>query len=431
MNKLFFALAFAFVGSAVAQGQRAAAQPVTFVFLNTGAARSNASRFSQETLAKMQAEHVGNFATQFNLGNLIAAGPLGDNGFIRGTVILSMGSGAQVATCFKPDPFVQNGLLEVEPHPWQVDVMKFGTPKVPFEIVRHTICIVKKGKNWKPSSSPVNPGSLLGLIPALGELAASGELAVGGPFTDGGDKLGLLLFYSTNQALIQQQLGKDPAVADGRVQLEFHPQFLGKGTLRDPGVDISAPKLGQRRSLFDGSTFDGWEGDTQHTWRIEHGALVGGSLAQTVPHNDFLCTRNEFRNFDLRLKVKLTGSGFVNGGIQFRSQRLKDPAFEMTGYQADMGEGYWGSLYDESRRNRALAHGHAAVIQRLLKPDDWNEYVIRCEGPRIRLWFNGVLTVDYTETEKDIPLEGRIGLQIHGGGKAEAAYKEIAIEELP
>ncbi len=57
--------------------------------------------------------------------------------------------------------------------------------------------------------------------------------------------------------------------------------------------------------------------------------------------------------------------------------------------------------------------------------------MIRCEGSHIRLWLNGVLTVDYTEDEKEIPLEGLIALQIHGGGKAQASYKEISIQELP
>ena len=103
----------------------------------------------------------------------------------------------------------------------------------------------------------------------------------------------------------------------------------------------------------------------------------------------------------------------------------------MTGYQADMGEGYWGSLYDETRRNKVLAHTHAAIIQRILKPNDWNDYIIRCEDRHIRLWLNGVLTVDYVERDKEIPLSGLIGLQIHGGGKADASYWDITIEELP
>jgi hypothetical protein len=240
-----------------------------------------------------------------------------------------------------------------------------------------------------------------------------------------------LLFYPTNQLQIQTRLEREPAVAEGRVQLEFHPQFMGKGTLRDPQEDLSPPKSGPGVPLFDGTGFTGWEGNTQHTWRVENRALVGGSLAETVPHNDFLCTTREFRNFDLRLKVKLIGTGFVNGGIQFRSQRLQKPAFEMTGYQADMGEGYWGSLYDESRRNRTLAHTHAAILPHILKTNDWNDYIIRCEDAHIRLWLNGVQTVDYTEEDKAIPATGLIGLQIHGGGKAEASYKDITIEELP
>jgi hypothetical protein len=405
--------------------------PLTFIFLNTGPDRAKVKEMPQETVSQMQAAHVGNFGTQFNRGTLMAAGPLGDNGFIRGTVLLSVQTPEQVAQCFKPDPFVQNGILAVEAHPWLVDPMKFGTPKVPFQLARHTLCIVKKGDHWKAWPGELQKDALLHLLPSLKEQARSGELAISGLFVDNTDKLGLMYFYSTNQGQYQAQLEKELTVADGRVQLEFHPQFIGKGTLHAPGEDLAPPKPGKRSPLFDSRTFAGWEGDTNHTWRIDHGALVGGSLAQTVLHNDFLCATHEFKNFDLRLKVKLTGTGFVNGGIQFRSQRLKDPAYEMTGYQADMGEGYWASLYDESRRNRTLAHPYAVQLPHILKPNDWNDYVIRCEDNHIRLWFNGVLTVDYTEDDKSIPLSGLIGIQIHGGGKTEASYKDITVEELP
>lgn len=405
--------------------------PLTFIFLNTGPERAKIKEMTQESVSQMQAAHVGNFSTQFNRGTLMAAGPLGDNGFIRGTVLLAVQTPEQVADCFKPDPFVQNGILAVEAHPWLVDVMKFGAPKVPFQITRHTLCIVKKGSHWTSWPGELDENTLIRFLPSLKEQVGSGDLAVSGPFFDNTDKLGLLLFYSTNQAKLQAQLEKEPAVAGGRVQLEFHPQFMGKGTLRAPGEDSSPPASHKRVALFNGRTFAGWEGDTNKTWRIERDTLVGGSLTETVPHNAFLCATREFKNFDLRLKVKLTGTGFVNGGVQFRSQRVKDPAYEMTGYQADMGEGYWASLYDESRRNRTLAHLYAVQLPRIVKRDDWNDYIIRCEDNHIRLWFNGVLTVDYTEDDQSIPLSGLIGLQIHGGGKAEASYKDITIEELP
>ncbi|TAE32997.1 MAG: DUF1080 domain-containing protein [Cytophagales bacterium] len=184
------------------------------------------------------------------------------------------------------------------------------------------------------------------------------------------------------------------------------------------------------RSLFDGKTFAGWEGDTGTIWRVENGALVGGSLTTFVPHNYFLSTRQSYGNFVLRLKMKLEGTGFVNAGIQFRSQRAEKPDYEMIGYQADMGGNYWGCLYDESRRNKVLTGPDSTTIRRIVKPNDWNQYEIRCEGPRIRLYLNNTLTIDYTEPDAIIPRTGLIALQIHGGGKAQVQYKEIMLEEL-
>jgi hypothetical protein len=182
--------------------------------------------------------------------------------------------------------------------------------------------------------------------------------------------------------------------------------------------------------LFDGKSFKGWQGDTLKTWRIENGTIVGGSLVTEVPHNEFLSSANSYTNFVLRLKFKLTGTGFVNAGVQLRSQRASDPAYEMIGYQADLGEKYWGCLYDESRRNKVLACPDAQAVMKVLKPDGWNDYQIRCEGKRIRLWINGLQTVDYTEADNSIPQSGLIALQIHGGGKAQVSYKDITIEQL-
>lgn len=184
--------------------------------------------------------------------------------------------------------------------------------------------------------------------------------------------------------------------------------------------------------LFDGKTFRGWEGDTLHTWRIENGAIVGGSLTEKVPHNDFICTKRNYANFNLKLKVKLVGkSGFINAGVQFRSQRLANPAHEMIGYQADVGPGYWGSLYDESRRNKTLAAPDSVSLKKLVKANDWNAMEIRCVDHHIRLYLNGKQTVDYMEPDEKLPREGLIGLQVHGGGTLEVYYKDIILTELP
>lgn len=180
-------------------------------------------------------------------------------------------------------------------------------------------------------------------------------------------------------------------------------------------------------TIFDGRTFDGWEGD-QKVFRIQDGAIVGGNLEQNIPRNEFLCTRQEYGDFELRLKFKLLGEG-ANAGIQVRSRRIPDH-HEMIGYQADMGDGWWGCLYDESRRNKILAGPPEQERNAIIRRDDWNDYRIRCVGRRVELWINGTKTVDYTEPDEQLEQRGVIGLQIHSGPPSEAWYKDIRIKQL-
>ena len=91
------------------------------------------------------------------------------------------------------------------------------------------------------------------------------------------------------------------------------------------------------KSLFDGRTLAGWEGN-QKLWRVQDGALTGGSLTEMVKQNDFLATTRDYTNFIVRMKIKLTGrEGFINSGFQIRSQRVPNNS-EMAGYQCDFGD---------------------------------------------------------------------------------------------
>jgi hypothetical protein len=179
--------------------------------------------------------------------------------------------------------------------------------------------------------------------------------------------------------------------------------------------------------LFDGRTFAGWEGNLD-AFRIEEGAIVGGSVQRPVPKNEYLCTKKPLADFELRLKCKLLGPG-INAGIQIRSERVPN-SNEMIGYQADLGQSYWGCLYDE-RRHKLLTGPKPEDQPQFIRAGDWNDYRILCEGRHVRLWLNGHPTVDYTEPDTSIPQVGVIGLQIHQGGPCEAWYKEIVIKELP
>jgi hypothetical protein len=183
-------------------------------------------------------------------------------------------------------------------------------------------------------------------------------------------------------------------------------------------------------SMFNGSDLSGWEGNLQ-VWRVEDHVIVGGSM-QGNPRNEFLATTASYADFDFKCEYKLTGSeGFINSGVQLRSQRSKQPANEMIGYQADIGVGYTGSLYDESRRNKTIAKPDPAQIKRLDHLGDWNRYEVRAEGRHIVITLNGEVTVDYTEADTALPQSGYFGLQIHGGAKSEVRFRNLRIQQLP
>ena len=199
---------------------------------------------------------------------------------------------------------------------------------------------------------------------------------------------------------------------------------LAAGADQTPGRQAQP----QGVKVFDGKTFAGWEGDLT-IFRIQDGAIVGGTLERKIARNEFLCTTKTYGDFELRLKVKLLGGEGANAGIQFRTKRIPNH-HEVSGYQADMGTGWWGALYDESRRNKVLKGPDQEKMKSVIKVDDWNDYVIRAEGRRIQLWINGVQTVDYVEEDPKIETTGVICPQIHGGPPSEAWYRDITLLDL-
>jgi HEAT repeat protein len=234
-------------------------------------------------------------------------------------------------------------------------------------------------------------------------------------------------------ALVQiaPALAKGPGAVEMRVALEKVAANVTNADLRERALQLSKtiPASGPTVSLFDGASLSGWEGDPK-VWHLRDQLIVGGSL-QGNPRNEFLATTRSYTNFYLHLEYKLVGTeGFINSGVQFRSVRVTNPPNEMNGYQADIGAGHSGCLYDESRRNKFLARCSDDTIKRLEKAGDWNRYELRCEGTRMQIWLNGEKTVDYTEPDPAIPQNGLIGLQIHGGNKAEVSFRNISIQEF-
>ena len=184
--------------------------------------------------------------------------------------------------------------------------------------------------------------------------------------------------------------------------------------------------------FFNGKDLQGWEGLSQY-WSVKDGALVGSTFPRGLTFNTFLCSKKKYTDFELEFQVRLRGKGWTgNSGVQIRS-KIRDSQkdrenFAVEGPQCDMGDVYWGSLYGEHFGGMMKA-APAAVVKRVLKKDEFNDYYIKCAGKHVTIKLNGETTVD-GDFEK-MPDDGIIAWQLHAGFKSmEVTFKDIKFKDL-
>jgi hypothetical protein len=218
------------------------------------------------------------------------------------------------------------------------------------------------------------------------------------------------------------------------------------------------------KSLFNGKDLAGWDGNPK-LWSVQDGTIIGKTTKDyAIKHNTFLVYTNEpVDDFELRVSYKIVGG---NSGIQYRSAVVKTGDFGpiVNGYQADFeaGKTYSGILYEEGRRGILAQRGQKVVIreakkesadgkpakgdtkidvsgsvgksediQKKIKHEDWNEYVVIAKGNHLQHFINGVQTVDVVdEQENKAAKSGVLALQLHVGGPMTVQFKDIRIKSL-
>jgi hypothetical protein len=178
------------------------------------------------------------------------------------------------------------------------------------------------------------------------------------------------------------------------------------------------------KAFFNGKDLEGWEGLLKY-WSVKDGALVGTTL-ENPKHNTFLCSKKKYKDFELKFKVRLK-NGIGNSGVQIRSEILNMERFTVKGPQCDMGQVFWGSLYGELFGGMMRA-SPPEVVKKVLKPNDFNEYYIKCVGKHVTIKLNGETTVDGDFPK--MPDEGIIAWQLHQGPPMEVTFKDIEFKEL-
>jgi hypothetical protein len=178
-------------------------------------------------------------------------------------------------------------------------------------------------------------------------------------------------------------------------------------------------------SFFNGKDLTGWEG-LKGYWSVKDGAIVG-TTAEDPGFNTFLCSRRPYRDFELSFKVRLK-DGVGNSGVQIRSGVFDLEHLAVMGPQCDIGQQYWASLYGE-HFGGMMKQAPPDLVKKVLKPDDFNDYFIRCVGRHVTIKLNGETTVD--DDFPTMPETGLIGWQLHSGFKGmEVTFKDIRFTEI-
>jgi putative heme-binding domain-containing protein len=170
--------------------------------------------------------------------------------------------------------------------------------------------------------------------------------------------------------------------------------------------------------LFNGNDLTGWSGDDA-LWSVEDGQIVGRT--EGIRRNAWLVSDLSVEDFHLSLEVKLVDNQ-GNSGIQFRSRADGD---SVSGYQADIGAGWWGKLYEEHGRKLLWDRSGEAHV----RPGEWNRYEIKADGEHLQTWINGQRCVDLHDPEG--AHRGILALQLHSGGPTEVRFRNLKLEILP
>jgi Domain of Unknown Function (DUF1080) len=194
---------------------------------------------------------------------------------------------------------------------------------------------------------------------------------------------------------------------------------LAGDAARGDGADKDAA------TFFNGKDLTGWDG-LKGYWAVEDGAIVGRT-PEDPGFNTFLCSRRPYEDFELSFKVRLKG-GVGNSGVQVRSGVFDLEHLAVLGPQCDIGQQYWASLYGE-HFGGMMKEAPRDVVKKVLKPDDFNDYFIRCAGKHVTIKLNGETTVD--GDFPTMPETGLIAWQLHSGFKGmEVTFKDIKFTEI-
>ncbi len=177
-------------------------------------------------------------------------------------------------------------------------------------------------------------------------------------------------------------------------------------------------------SIFNAKDLSGWVKVGNERWEVEDGTIHGQGITKEY---GYLRTEKMYKDFHLFLRFKCEADG--NSGVFFHTDFKPGTANVSQGLQFEIDRiigHHTGGVYGDGRQWIVWP---APELEPLIRPNDWNEMLMKVEANRYVSYLNGVLMVDFTDpTPKSF--DGYIALQLHSGGQGNMRFKDIMIRDL-
>lgn len=185
---------------------------------------------------KIQEGHMANINRMAKLGKLVAAGPMADNGDLRGIFIFKASSVDEAKALAAEDPAVKAGRLVIDVHLWwgpkgigasiAEEMKKNAEPK--YTMTRYYLALLGKGPKWTAQVSPENQKLQLDHLWNVRRMMDAKTFAAAGPFDSRGDLRGMFVIAAGSMEEAKAIAEADPAVKAGHLSVELHPWWVAK-----------------------------------------------------------------------------------------------------------------------------------------------------------------------------------------------------------
>ena len=187
-----------------------------------------------QTAETLQKGHLANLSRMWELGLLVASGPIGDKGDLRGVLIFNGGDRAAVERHVREDPQVEAGRLRIALKPWMgpADIgagykaWSAANPGVPDKMKTYQLVLMRPA----PTASPMTPAEQLAHLKNMEAMVNAGHLIAAGPVLEPGDLAGIFVF-DADATQAQKLSASDPAVTSRKMVVEQHPWIVAEQVL--------------------------------------------------------------------------------------------------------------------------------------------------------------------------------------------------------